>query len=82
MDHVSFWLFPLFGSQLASPKIAIAEKSLRFQMETLQSQGFAPEIAETSPENRRKIESDFSGRGVKNSSISAFSEIAVRTVIT
>ena len=53
--------------RLASQKIAIAEKSLRFQIAKYQIAGFAAEIAEKSPENRRrnrrKIASDFLGRG-------------------
>ena len=39
---------------LASQKIAIAEKSLRFQIAKYQIEGFVAEIAEKSPENRRR----------------------------
>ena len=68
-NGVLFLEFRFHCTILASQKIAIAEKSLRFQIAKYYIAGFAAEIAGKSPENRRrnrrKIASDFLGRGIE-----------------
>ena len=62
---------------LASQKIAIAEKSPRFQIAKCRFASFAAEIAEIPPEELQKHRSDFLGRGLK---IAAFPRFQDRSV--